>query len=151
MCSWGEGELHILLLCHLDLLLLIHFFLQNPTEFAERRKLLMYVKNLPECTQSHSEHLLILNVMLLYTYKCCCQNRSIPNCPSGWRLDWSVVYTIKKKKINLVFYFWLHWVFTAAHRLSLVAVMGFSLRWLLLLRSTNSRHTGFSSCGTQAQ
>ena len=28
---------------------------------------------------------------------------------------------------------------------------GFSLRWLLLLQSTGSRHTGFSSCGTQAQ
>ena len=28
---------------------------------------------------------------------------------------------------------------------------GFSLRWLLLLRSTSSRHAGFSSCGTWAQ
>ena len=28
---------------------------------------------------------------------------------------------------------------------------GFSLRWLLLLRSTGSRHVGFSSCGTWAQ
>ena len=28
---------------------------------------------------------------------------------------------------------------------------GFSLRWLLLLQSTGSRHTGFSSCGTWAQ
>ena len=28
---------------------------------------------------------------------------------------------------------------------------GFSLQWLLLLRSTGSRHMGFSSCGTQAQ
>ena len=45
------------------------------------------------------------------------------------------------------------------HGLSLVAAsggysslwcMGFSLRWLLLLRSTGSRHMGFSSCGTQA-
>ena len=27
---------------------------------------------------------------------------------------------------------------------------GFSLRWLLLLRSTGSRHAGFSSCGTWA-
>ena len=51
---------------------------------------------------------------------------------------------------------WLHWVFIAAHRLSLVAVSGgysslqctgFSLRWLLLLRSKGSRHAGFSSCG----
>ena len=27
---------------------------------------------------------------------------------------------------------------------------GFSLRWLLLLQSTGSRHAGFSSCGSQA-
>ena len=27
---------------------------------------------------------------------------------------------------------------------------GFSLRWLLLLRSTGSRRTGFSSCGSRA-
>ena len=58
------------------------------------------------------------------------------------------------------FYFWLCWVFVAAHELSLVAVsggysslrcVGFSLSWLLLLRSTGSRHAGFSSCGTWAQ
>ena len=57
-------------------------------------------------------------------------------------------------------FFWLHWVFVAAHGLSLVAVSGgysslpcagFSLRWLLLLRSMGSRHAGFSSCGMQAQ
>ena len=29
--------------------------------------------------------------------------------------------------------------------------VGFSLRWLLLLQSTGSRRTGFSSCGRQAQ
>ena len=29
-----------------------------------------------------------------------------------------------------------------------VAVRGFLLRWLLLLQSTGSRHSGFSSCGT---
>ena len=60
----------------------------------------------------------------------------------------------------LFIYFWLHWVFTAAHGLSsLVAASGgysslqcagFSLRWLLLLRSTGSRRTGFSSCGSRA-
>ena len=56
-------------------------------------------------------------------------------------------------------YFWLHWVFIAVCRLSLVAVSGgysssrctgFSLWWLLLLRSRGSRHAGFSSCGAQA-
>ena len=63
-------------------------------------------------------------------------------------------------KFILFIYFWLHWVFIASHRLSLVAASGgfsslwcegFSLRWLLLLRSMGSRHTGFSSCGSQAQ
>ena len=57
-------------------------------------------------------------------------------------------------------YFWLSWVFIAAHGLSLVEASGgysslrctgFSLRWLLLLQSTGSRHVGFISCGTQAQ
>ena len=58
-------------------------------------------------------------------------------------------------------YFWLCWVFVAARRLSLFAASGwggysllrcavFSLRWLLLLQSTGSRRTGFSSCGTWA-
>ena len=55
-----------------------------------------------------------------------------------------------------IYYFWLHWVFFAVHRLSLVTVSGsyswlwcvsFSLWWLLLLRSMGSRHTGLSSCG----
>ena len=31
-----------------------------------------------------------------------------------------------------------------------IAVPGFSLRWLLLLRSTGSRRVGFSSCGSRA-
>ena len=51
-------------------------------------------------------------------------------------------------------------VFVAARGLSLVVASrgysslrcaGFSLWWLLLLRSTGSRHVGFSSCGMQAQ
>ena len=63
-------------------------------------------------------------------------------------------------KINLLIYFWLHWVCVAAHWLSLVAVSGgyfslqcpgFSLRWLLLLQSTGCRCTGFSSCGSWSQ
>ena len=57
-------------------------------------------------------------------------------------------------------FFWLHLVFIAVHRLSLVAVSrdcsllqsaGFSLRCLLWLWSTGSRCTGFSSCGAWAQ
>ncbi|XP_067556632.1 interleukin-15 receptor subunit alpha isoform X2 [Pseudorca crassidens] len=60
---------------------------------------------------------------------------------------------------NLFLYIWLRWVFITVHGLSLVEVSrgysllqstGFSLRWLLLLRSTGSRHVGFSSCGTRA-
>ena len=56
-------------------------------------------------------------------------------------------------------YFWLCWVFVTARRLSLVEARGgysslrctcFSLRWLLLLRSTGFRRMGFSSCGTWA-
>ena len=50
--------------------------------------------------------------------------------------------------------------FVAARGFSLAAMsgsysslqcVGFSLQWLLLLRSTGSRHAGFSSCGTRAQ
>ena len=56
---------------------------------------------------------------------------------------------------QIFFFFWLRRVFVAAHGLSLVAAsrgycsllcVGFSLWWLLLLRSTGSRRTGFSSC-----
>ena len=56
-------------------------------------------------------------------------------------------------------YFWLHWVFIAVRRLSIVAVnggysllwcTGFSLRWLLLLQSTGSSRAGFGSCGSWA-
>ena len=62
--------------------------------------------------------------------------------------------------IYLCIYFWLRWVFIAAHGLSLVAASGghsslwctcLSLQWLLLLQSTGSRHAGFSSCGAWAQ
>ena len=60
---------------------------------------------------------------------------------------------------HLFIYVWLHWVFVAVRGLSLVAssggysslwCVGFSLRWLLLLQSTGSRHVGFSSCGSGA-
>ena len=56
-------------------------------------------------------------------------------------------------------FIWLRWVFIAACGLSLVAASGgyssfrcsgFSLWWLLLLQSTGSRRTGFSSCGSWA-
>ena len=66
----------------------------------------------------------------------------------------------KKNLFILFIYFWLHWVFIAACRLSLVVASGgysslqyagFSLQWLVLLRSTGSRCAGFSSCGMWAQ
>ena len=68
-------------------------------------------------------------------------------------------FVVFKNNLFNLFYFWLCWVFVAACGLSLVAVsggysslrcMGFSLRWLLLLRSTGSRHAGFSSCSPRA-
>ena len=60
----------------------------------------------------------------------------------------------------LCVYFWLHWVFVAARRPSLVAMNGgYSSLWCidvslwrpLLLQSTGSGRTSFSSCGTWAQ
>ena len=62
--------------------------------------------------------------------------------------------------IFFVFFFWLRWVFVAAHGLSVIATnggyssmrcTGFSLRWLLLLWITGTRCAGFSSCGSRAQ
>ena len=67
---------------------------------------------------------------------------------------------LKNTFIYLFIYFWLHWVFVAAHGLSLVVAnggfsslwcVGFSLQWLLLLQNMGSRRSGFSSCGTWAQ
>ena len=69
---------------------------------------------------------------------------------------WEIIQIFFKNKFILFIYFWLRWVFVAARGLSLVAAsggcsslrcVGFSLRWLLLLRSTGSRRVGFSSCG----
>ena len=69
------------------------------------------------------------------------------------------VHSVNTLRI-MIFFFWLHWVFVAARGLSLVAASGgysslwcagFSLQWLLLLRSTGSRRVGFSSCGMRAQ
>ena len=80
----------------------------------------------------------------------------------GWLLDYFQFLTlvlILFYFINLFIYFWLRWVFVAARELSLAAAsrghsslrcVGFSLRRLLLLRSTGSRHAGFSGCGTRA-
>ena len=64
------------------------------------------------------------------------------------------------KTLFIYFYFRLCCVFVVACGLSLAAASGgyssfwcagFSLQWLLLLRSMGSRHTGFSSCSTRAK
>ena len=61
--------------------------------------------------------------------------------------------------VTYLFYFWLCWVFVATCGHSLVVVSGgcsllqcasFSLWWLLLSQSTDSRHVGFSSCNVWA-
>ena len=71
---------------------------------------------------------------------------------------------VKKEEPGFCFflkfiYFWLRCVFFAVRGLFLVAASrgylslwrtGFSLQWLLLLWSTGSRCTGFSSCSMQA-
>ena len=74
-----------------------------------------------------------------------------------------IKFTCLLKKNYLFIYlfiFQLCQVFVAEHRLSLIAAsrdysslwcIGFSLPWLLLLRSMGSRHVGFSSCGLWAQ
>ena len=80
------------------------------------------------------------------------------------RVNFGVVDYVFKIYFLLFIYFWLFWVFFAVHRLSLVAAsggysslwcVGFSLWWLLLLRSVGSRHAGsvvvahgLSSCGS---
>ena len=98
-------------------------------------------------------------------------------CPLHWQADsqplrhqgspiFECLLSLYRNKIEIFFhkfiyfiYFWLRWVFIAAHGLSLVAASGgysslwctgFSLRWLLLLWSTGSRRAGFSSCGARA-
>ena len=74
---------------------------------------------------------------------------------------WTVTYPFFKKKKTFIYLFiyWLCWISIAASGLSLVVASGgysslwcagFSSQWLLLLRITGSRHTGFSSCGWRA-
>ena len=69
------------------------------------------------------------------------------------------LHPVPFKNFVCLFYFWLCWVFIAAHDFSLavasggsslVSVCGFSLGWLLLLRSTGSRALGFDSRGSWA-
>ena len=75
----------------------------------------------------------------------------------AWRIPWTI-WSMGSQRVRHVcetftftFHFWLHWIFIAALRLSLVAAsrvysrlqyIGFSLQWLLLLQSTGSRARG---------
>ena len=79
-------------------------------------------------------------------------------CLLHWQAD-SQPLRHQGSPVNLfIYYFWPHWVFVAAHGLSLVVAsrgyswlqcVSFSLRWLVLFQSTGSRHVGFSSRGTR--
>ena len=71
----------------------------------------------------------------------------------------SIVNSYAALCVRHIYYFWLHWVFVAVRGLSLVVLfrgnsllgyMGFSLLWLFLLWSTDSRLIGFSRCSTRA-
>ena len=69
-----------------------------------------------------------------------------------------IIVFLKINLFILFIYFWLCWVFVAAHGLSLIALSeGYSLLWcvgfswwLLVLWSMGSRRVGFSSCSTRA-
>ena len=73
----------------------------------------------------------------------------------------SISTTVEKLKDSYLFFFFLvalglrccAWAFSSCGEgvYSSLWCAGFSLQWLLLLWSTGSRHTGFSSCGMQAQ
>ena len=109
------------------------------------------------------------DLMHVYTHTCAHTYMYTHTFSLLFSLTWALGQASRTPVCTLLFflykfiyfiYFWLHWVFVAVRRLSLVAVSrgysslrcaGFSLRWLLLLRSTGSRRAGFSSCSTRAQ
>ena len=75
----------------------------------------------------------------------------------GWRGGIQPRWHPNTLKKNLLTYYWIYGVFIAAWGLSLVAwagslrwVLGFSLQWLLFLRSTGLGACGLASCGTWA-
>ena len=78
---------------------------------------------------------------MVFVFLCLIYLSIIPSGPS--MLSQMTDFIFKKNKF---IYFWLCWVFVAACRLSLVAASGDYSS----LRSTGSRHTGFSSCGARA-
>ena len=109
----------------------------------------IFVLNIPNCT-----HWFCLILVLAIKGRLSFLTSIFPDPGSVW-------YMLNAHRIFFNFLnFWLHWVSVVVRRLSLVAesggcsslwCAGFSLRWLLLLCSTDSRRRGFSSCGTRAQ
>ena len=100
-------------------------------------------------------YLFITDLQVCFIYSRCKLDIHIVNISLSLWLSFHFLYFLNKI-IYLFIYFWLRWVFVAGHGLSLVAsggysplrCVGFSLQWLLLLRSMGSRCVGFSSCGT---
>ena len=69
------------------------------------------------------------------------EGRFLPTGPPGKSQSLSFFFNKLKKYIYLFIYLWLHWVFVAMHRLSLVAASGgYSSLWC----------AGFSCCGARA-
>ena len=116
------------------------------------------------------DHIVLVFLCLTYftehnTFKVhpCCRTQQDFLLSCGWilfRCLYIYIYIAYRYYFLLFIYLWLRWVFVVARRLSLAVesggysslrCVGFSLRWLLLLRSTGSRHVGFSSCGSRAQ
>ena len=106
-----------------------------------------------------STFLLILGIISLFSFKHSCGCVAVSHFGFHFHFSDNQVEYFFRFFFFLI-YFWLCWVFIAACGLSPVAAsrgysswwcVGFSLRWLLLLRSTGSRCAGFSSCGTRAQ
>ena len=99
--------------------------------------------------------------LLLETPRSALSRCCVPAARPSWRPSSAVFFFLFFFLIITLFiYFWLCWVFIASRGLSVVAASGgysslrcagFSLRWLLLLRSMGSRCAGFSSCGMRAQ
>ena len=55
------------------------------------------------------------------------------------------------KFFSVIYYFWLHWVFTAAHGLSLAVTSGLLIAVASLVAAEwTIERTGFSCCGPQA-
>ena len=122
-------------------------YIQNHGMFAEP---FLWLKSCTVCrTLASIKSLNVCRTSLLIIMECL---QSFLVCIDPRNVSWTHFF--------FFFFFWLCCVFVAVCGLSLVVASGgysllrcagFSLRRLLLLRSTGSRHAGFSSCGTWAQ